>query len=177
MIDNRVQDSYFIFTFVRNPWERALSEYKWRLRIDDYFSFFLLPSRNYRNIYIQKLRKYFYIPKVSFKKFLLLQEDQVFKNKSIRYKNEWFQHNRLQYDYIFDDNNKLLVDFIGRIENIDTDWSIIAEKIGINKKLPYRNVSNSGDYKKYYNNETKSLVAKRYKKDIDFFGYKFRQNA
>ena len=80
---------------------------------------------------------------------------------------------RLQSDFLLDENNKFLVDFVGRVETIDNDFQYICNKLGIDAKLPHANKSKRGNYKDYYNDKTIDLVADSYKKDIELFGYSF----
>ncbi len=49
------------------------------------------------------------------------------------------------------------------------------KKIGAkNYELSHKRKSNrKKDYREYYNKETKKLIEKRYKKDIELFDYKF----
>ena len=66
------------------------------------------------------------------------------------------------------------IDFIGRFENLEEDFHYICEKIGLsNIKLPHENITRHKHYTKYYNNETRAIVAEIYAKDIKNFGYKF----
>lgn len=95
----------------------------------------------------------------SFKEYIYAMKDN---NKIIK-----------QADYITDKNCNIMVDFIGRLENIDNDYRIVCEKIGIKSKLKKKNKSVHKDYKEYYNSETKKLVEKLYKKDIELFNYSF----
>ena len=64
--------------------------------------------------------------------------------------------------------------FIGKFENLQSDFNKICEIIGIKKeKLPLINNTNKEDYKSYYTEETKKIIQKAYKKDIEMFNYSF----
>jgi len=89
---------------------------------------------------------------------------------------EWRVNNevRFQKDFVCDEEGNLLVDFIGKFENLYEDYNAICKTLNIpDAKLPHRNKSNHKNYKKYYNSITKELIAKAFKKDIDFFEYTF----
>lgn len=142
---------YFKFSFVRNPYERAVSDWK-----------FLRGGGNEKcrsKTFLKYLNRDGY-----FKRMLSNQKD-----RSTR-----IDHTYRQYDFIYDKNGNCLIDFIGRFENLQEDFNVVCEKIGIPRlNLPHLNKSNHKHYTEYYDDETKQIVAEKYAKDIEYFGYEF----
>ena len=136
-------NDYFKFTFVRNPWDRCLSGY--------FYSFKWHEMQNTTP------------PHNTFKEYLDLK---------LLYKNNLFTHTQL--DWISTDNGTVKTDFIGRSENLQNDFNIVCDKIGIpREQLPHKNKTKHKHYTEYYDDETREIVAKRYARDIEYFGYEF----
>ena len=150
-------DKLFSFSFVRNPWDKMISEYFWIGK--KYFSSFL-----------------------SYLKFITYGEPlpDLINYSDPTYGSEdyflWYlKYNHLypQSDFIVNDD-KLLVDFVGRFENLQEDFDVICDQIKLPRiKLPIKNKTNHKHYVEYYDNETRNIVAKKYAKDIEYFKYKF----
>jgi hypothetical protein len=78
-----------------------------------------------------------------------------------------------QHKFIYS-HGKLAVDFVGRFENLNKDFSKVCEKLSINKQLEHRmKVYGKKHYTEYYDNEMIDFIAKEYQKDIELFNYKF----
>lgn len=80
---------------------------------------------------------------------------------------------RFQKDFIYSDSGKLLVDFIGRFENLEIDFQKICDQLNISVSLPKLNASNRRPYQYYYNRNTKELIREHFKPDIELFKYEF----
>ena len=78
-----------------------------------------------------------------------------------------------QSKFVTDSKGNLIVDYIGHFETLQDDFGKICTHIGIDAKLGHRNKSDHKDYRDYYDEETKQMVAEHWKEDIERFGYTF----
>ena len=149
-------DNYFVFSFVRNPWGKVVSMYKWmRLHKKERTGHPIIPQLNY---YIDKYN----ISEFSFYNFV---------TKLIDTKLLW---KHLNCDNMLFENGQNKLSFIGRVENFYEDFNIICDKIGIpQQQLPHKNATKHKHYTEYYDDETRQIVAEKYAKDIEYFGYEF----
>lgn len=91
----------------------------------------------------------------------------------------WYrsQHSKSQLDFITDESFNIKVDFICRFENLQEDFNSACIKGNIPpRKLLHEHKSERKHYTEYYDDETKQIVAEKYAKDIEYFGYKFGES-
>ena len=149
--DNSISN-YFKFAFVRNPWDRCMS------------------------IYFYRRKKYGQYKNTSFTKFIKELPDRTFL--------DWYHVNVTdpfappvslpQFFFLANKSEKISMDYIGRFENLQEDFDTICDKIGLPKQqLPHENKNKHKHYTEYYDEETKSIVAEKYAKDIEYFNYEF----
>jgi len=144
-------ENYFKFTFARNPFDQVVSFY-FHLRRKPHFT----PDYSRRIANDSSFSDYCK---------LIIQQAPRFRD------NQWYNPH---YSYLLDKNNKTNIDFIGRFENFEKDFYRMCDLLGIkNQKLSHKNKSKHKHYTEYYDDETREIVAKRYAKDIKYFGYKF----
>ena len=152
--DHTLPHDSFVFCFVRNPWDRLVSSY-----------FFLKQGGHpkFRAEDTADFNEYF-------------GEHETFRDMLINWDDRYYNqiHFRPQYQWICDSNDRLIPQYIGRFENIQHDYNVICDKLGLpRKKLPHANNSKHKHYTEYYDETTRQIVAEKYIKDIELFDYKF----
>lgn len=149
---------YFKFTFTRNPWARAVSCYN--SKIKDAF----LSKQARIMCFYDGLS-----PDMSFKDFARwLNTGEGADERADRH---WIS----QHVLLSDDTGRPVYDFAGRYENLDADLKAVQEKIGFPPVALGQQgfISDNRDYRSYYDDEAKELIARRYARDIELFGYEF----
>lgn len=153
-------NSYFSFAFVRNPWD-------WMVSV--YYSRFKCPLANAEKaslILNEKIRQI-----GSFSNFVKqVFNDRKFLPASVP---EPFDFMYDQKDRVCSSDGKLLVDFIGRFENLEMDFKEVCSRIGISTELPRLNTSDHKPYQQEYNAETQEMVRQLFEPDISYFNYQF----
>ncbi len=153
----------FKFTFIRNPWDRTIS--CWMM-------FNTKPVRRRedgRNWTLDEIINIAADPNIK----LILpptnpEELEVFLRSEVEIKS----HLRpLTECNLYHD-----LDFIGRFENIDSDWKIIQDRLGIKEPLPHINATNHLHYSYYYNSTQVYKVWEIFREDIDTFKYDFEES-
>jgi len=84
-------------------------------------------------------------------------------------------HFRSQHSFLTNALGELAVDFVGRYENLLSDFQSVQQTVGMLAiELPCVQVARPANrYVEYYTAETRSLVGNRFHKDIELFGYEF----
>jgi hypothetical protein len=163
LVDDLTWNGMFKFAVVRNPWDWVISAYFFNLTRHERF-----PRPQLRRGGILKT------PSVFGRK----QFDEHWKIMK-RYTRGTHPENRFQYSFLADEDGSLLVDFVGRFETLQRDFDTICDRIGIpRQELAHANPGQARKkdqrhYTELYTNEAHELVASRYAKDIEFFGYRF----
>jgi hypothetical protein len=73
-----------------------------------------------------------------------------------------------------DRNGVLLMDFVGKLENLQADWQTVCLAIEIPyRPLPFENVTEHRRHQEFYDQSSIELVAKHWANEIALFGYSF----
>ena len=170
-IPEGVFDSLFKFSIVRNPFSRVLSAYLNILKkpVDNFKQFII---EDFININIEN--DLFYMDFEGYRSFQSSKEFSFYDHR-IACPQKPKENIAFHCSSFF--NSKFFIqdaDFIGKLENLQEDFNIICDKIGIpQQKLPHKNKTKHKRYTEYYDDETREIVAKKYAKDIEYFEYRF----
>lgn len=78
----------------------------------------------------------------------------------------------LQKSFFYDNKDNCLVDFIGKIEYLNQDFSTICNQINVNEKLQHLNKSReNNNYLPLYSEKSIELVYNAFREDVDLFNY------
>ena len=143
----RTPNNYFTFGFIRNPWDRMSSFYR-----------FLVEKRPKNEIDCVS----------SFRDFLIQASDGV------KWIQDLYSM-KPQLDYFTFPDGMMKMDFLGHFEFLEEDLNSVATRIGCPMILPYYNRSSNTDrdYRDEYDEEMIKIVQSRFEGEIAHFGYIF----
>jgi Sulfotransferase family len=141
----------FKFSFVRNPWDLMVSSYHWWITHADAF-----PSLRPHIARIVEMG--------TFSRFIR-------SRYGTRMINEHYATDLMDW---LTDGDAIIVDFIGRYENLSNDWQHVCESLGVPPvELTRENPVARQHYRQFYDDASRQLVAERFAKTITVFGYEF----
>ena len=146
-IGHKAWNKKFTFTVIRNPWDKVVSQYYYRLKTNQ-----------------TDLQK----NSIGFREWVI----RAYGDQDVHYYDipKMFMP---QIDWITDENGNILVDEIIRFENLESEFNDVLEKLGKNVILPHVKKSNRGNYREYYDAGTIEIVRNWFQRDIERFGYQF----
>lgn len=145
-------NSFFKFSVTRNPYDRLVSSYFYATQggtseggINNPSLYQSYPFRTFKS-FVKEWLVYQKMDKV----------EMIF---------------RPQYLFLYE-NDKLLVDYIGKVEALKEVEEELFIKLNISYNFNHLNRSvRNKSYHQYYDEETKRIVKTIYKKDFDYLGY------
>lgn len=141
-------NSAYKFTFVRNPWDKVVSHYEYRRKKDKT----RMATRN-----------------IAFKDWVKMTYGET-KNPVYYDNPKSFQ---AQVEWLKDDEDRLSIDYFGKFESINEDFNHVKQIVGIDAELPHLNASRRVDYRSYYDDETREIIARWFHEDISYFAYSY----
>jgi len=167
-LPREVWGDYFKFVFVRDPYDWVVSQ--WRFN-------FILPRFPYK----AAIRRPYLIPKYlrdyRERKELHLRGkldaddiDYLYRHLK-QYRGMPLTESYFQHSYVFDQEGRKLVDFVGRFESLEEDVGKVCEKIGVDFKLPHVNKTKRRDVDSSLTDEGKNRVRELWSRDFEMLGY------
>ncbi len=154
-ITSKEISAFFIFTFVRNPFDRLVSFFQNK---------YIYKNGGYNFYQLAKQESFF--PKVG--SFAELAHKM--SKAPDAYLNEHIEPQYLKIDRLQDLGAK--INFIGKFENLESDFEKIRTKFHL---LPLeqrmKSTGEHSDWRDYYTPRTAKMIYKRYRKDFERFGY------
>lgn len=154
LMGNELYQKFFSIAFVRNPWDRCVSEYAFLKKVGDAF-----------------------VSGLTFTQFI-----QKLPVKQGAIPEHIYQHLRPQSDYLIDREGNRLVDYVGAFEDLDKCWHKITQDIQnhsgahLSRQLPKTQDSKHDHYSRYFNSQTRDWVARVYENDIKIHHYQFENH-
>ena len=150
VIRRDLKGKYFLFAFVRNPLLRAYSTYKHKI---------ILPEMAGKNHVLSNREFYFGMDFTEFVDVIVKLPDDIID-----------RHLRSQSWFLRDDQG-LLPDYIGKLENFDADWEFLSNKYGLPKQKHHNKTRTSVKLSDICPPTSMHQLIKRYAEDIELFGY------
>ena len=145
-------DKYFKFAFVRNPWDRIYSAYRY-LKSGGWNDEDKLWSENNLSEFDD------------FNQFVEGWLNRQNIKKHI--------HFTPQYQFVCDGKDRLLIDYLAYFETINDDFTKIARYLNIDTNIGHHNANPAESYLNIYSEKSHAIVAEVYSRDISMFGYNF----
>jgi len=150
-IRRRTPSSYFVFSVVRNPWDRLLSAY----------TYFKAGGRGFPN---DKAMQRTLSPYKTFTAFCNEITPEVIE--------QWSKIVPHFLPQVYWEHHR--IDKVCRFENIKDDFAEVCSHIETPRTpLLFRNTSDHARYTEYYDSDTQAVVAGIYRSDIETYNYTF----
>jgi chondroitin 4-sulfotransferase 11 len=151
---------YTSFAVVRNPWDRAVSAYR----------FFQMKTSYWHTAATRPPIDYEVLHEKSFEECLEMVECQRERLKAMAWHNQtaWLAGPKAP-------DGRVMVNQVLRFENLDQDFAELCQTLDLPPQplLKMNRSKRSRDYQRYYNDETRARVERVYAADIEAFGYTF----
>ena len=145
----------FAFAFVRNPYDRLVS------------AFHYLSQGGMEEVDQRDSDEYVRAYDGDFRRFVLHalagpEPPRIFQQI----------HLRPQLDWLCDEAGRILIDYLGRFESMESAYGELGRQLGIPLPAPFHeNKSDHQHYENYYDETLRALVARAYRADFERLGY------
>lgn len=177
-IPEKIWNEYFKFVFVRNPWDWFVSQWF-------YNSVSAADPKIARRTGLKRRTAHTALrlrrrspeagpePLVRCSDELRAEDVHAVFELLKRFKGLPGRAGLYQSNWVYDMNDTMVVDYVGRYESLEADFDEIKRHLGLDLPLPHLNKTEHRDYRSYYSPETRDLVADLWAVDVENFGYSF----
>jgi hypothetical protein len=147
IIPAEVWERAFKFAIVRNPWDRMASYYRFMKR--------------------KAAEKFGREDFPDFDRWL----SEVLENPDLYNTNY-----QPQAAWLYNEEGDLLVDYVGRFEDLDEAYQHICQALDVDVPPDLRHINSSqytGSYRDFYTEESQALVSRICARDLEYFNYTF----
>lgn len=150
-----VFNDMFKFTFVRNPFDFLLSTYFYARKSKGHFwhqQAMSMPFKDFPALYIKEM--------------------EFHKKRNLHGSNRVTS----LYDWIINEEGEVIIDFIGKLENLEEDTKTILKRVNVvNVPVPKVNVNklNNKPYQEVIDGKTRAFIEKHFAKDFEYFNYEW----
>lgn len=160
-------DSFFVFSFVRNPYSRIYSH--WKFLRDSYRRRHSLHLSNFSTHYelLYSLEEFSSFVDCVFRH--RREHDLGVRSEKHVYLGYVFAPQIFWFDYNLD-----LLNFLGRFEKLEEDFKVLCNMLNVDTCLSCKNYTSSdNEYIRHFNSSTADKVNKMFSVDFDVLGYSF----
>lgn len=83
----------------------------------------------------------------------------------------------LQSSYVADADGRQIVDYVGRFESLQRDWSEVCGRLGLNLPLPHLNRSERAPHGELFTDDGRASLERLWSPDLERFGYRFERGS
>ena len=78
--------------------------------------------------------------------------------------------------WLIDEDGKIIVDFVGKLESISKDWETIKRRLNLEVDLPKHNATSSDNvFQNELSPEAEQIIESHFEEDFERFGYEIRK--
>lgn len=148
-VDPKRFNLFFKFSFVRNPYDRFASAFYYLQKGGNGKDDLWWAKKNSRHLIdIETFLEY------------LVQTGQY----------PWI-HFVPQSKFIFDKDDKLKVDFVGRYERLQADYEYVSHRLSVTKKLAFINQTGRNSFEETMTAPAKEMIVELYRRDFSLLRY------
>jgi hypothetical protein len=173
MLPAEVWRGYYKFVFVRNPFAWVVSQWKYN------FTMQTLPAGKVSPLVVKRVNALNarvilgrrIIDLAAMECLTPADVELLFAYLRDNFRSVPYADGKYQASYVLDADGAKLVDYVGRFETLEADYSSIARRLGLEPRLPHANRTRHREFGTYYTADSAAAVARLWRTDFEALGY------